>query len=133
MTFLSGVHYLLSIGTVNCVQTLKALIATTRCPDLHHYYRTVLTVDHKHRFALEDAIGSHACSLEALPYVRHIAFLSGVHFRTGSHRKFRLNTEGVLGVWLHLLRVLTCVVQERCSQCALPCYVLGLEPCRLDW
>jgi hypothetical protein len=31
-------------------------------------------------FTLEDAIGSHACSLEALAGVRPMAFLSGVHF-----------------------------------------------------
>jgi hypothetical protein len=30
-------------------------------------------------FALEDAIGSHACSLEALTCVWPMAFLSGVH------------------------------------------------------
>jgi hypothetical protein len=30
-------------------------------------------------FALEDAIGSHACPLEALACVRPMAFLSGVH------------------------------------------------------
>jgi hypothetical protein len=45
-------------------------------------------------FALEDAIGSHACSLEALAGVSPMPFLSGGHFLTGSHCKLRANTEG---------------------------------------
>jgi hypothetical protein len=37
---------------------------------------------------------SHTCSLEVLPCVCPIEFLSGDHFRTGSHCKLRANTEG---------------------------------------
>jgi hypothetical protein len=33
----------------------------------------------RQKFSLEDAIGSHACSVEALASVWLIAFLSGVH------------------------------------------------------
>jgi hypothetical protein len=44
--------------------------------------------------ALDDAIGSHACSLEATSCVRPMTFLSGVHFLTGWHCKFRPNTAG---------------------------------------
>jgi hypothetical protein len=35
--------------------------------------------DFRQKFTLEDAIGSHACSLEALPCVQPMAFLSSVH------------------------------------------------------
>jgi hypothetical protein len=34
----------------------------------------------RQKFTLEDAIGSHACSLEALTCVWSMAFLSGIHF-----------------------------------------------------
>jgi hypothetical protein len=34
----------------------------------------------RQKFTLEDAVGSHACSLEALPCVCPMAFLSGVHY-----------------------------------------------------
>jgi hypothetical protein len=47
----------------------------------------------RQKSTLEDGIGSHACSLEALPCVWSRAFLSGVHFLTGSHCKLRPNTE----------------------------------------
>jgi hypothetical protein len=33
----------------------------------------------RHKFTLEDAIGSHACSLEALACMWPMAFLSGIH------------------------------------------------------
>jgi hypothetical protein len=48
----------------------------------------------RHHFTLEDAIGSHTCSLEALAGVRPMAFLSGVQFLTSSHCKLRQTTEG---------------------------------------
>jgi malic enzyme len=50
------------------------------------------------KFALKDAIGSHACSLQERAGVCTLTFLSGVHFLTGSHCKLRLNTEGAVAV-----------------------------------
>jgi hypothetical protein len=46
-------------------------------PDLVAFDGTVRVF--RQKFALDDASGSHACSLEALACVRPMAFLSGVH------------------------------------------------------
>jgi hypothetical protein len=50
----------------------------------------------RQKFTLEDAIGSHACSLEALTCVRPMAFLSEVHCSYRCHHELRRNTEGRL-------------------------------------
>ncbi len=44
--------------------------------------------------ALEDSIGSHACSLEALACMRSMSLLSEVHSLTGWYGEFVHNTEG---------------------------------------
>ena len=50
----------------------------------------------RHGVALEDAIGSHACSLEARACMWPIAFLSGVNSTAHRfHHKLRCNTEVV--------------------------------------
>ena len=61
-------HFLVDV--VNCVATLKA---EHRSPG----WGTVRVFEQN--VALEDAIGPHACSLEALACVCPMTFLSGVH------------------------------------------------------
>jgi hypothetical protein len=48
----------------------------------------------RQEFALEDGIGSHACSLEASMRVTNGIPLGVFTPRTGSHCKLRPNTEG---------------------------------------
>jgi hypothetical protein len=56
----------------------------------------------RHDFALEDAVGSYACSLEALACVLQTAFFSGVHCRLPVDTKHPVQTQkvssGSLGV-----------------------------------
>ena len=82
---LLGYSPLLPVDTVHPVQTLKDVGCCVAQGPGRVFGQN---------FALEDAIGSHACSLEARTCVWPMAFLAGTHFLTGSHCKLRANTEG---------------------------------------
>jgi hypothetical protein len=67
-----GCSRLLPVGTVNCAQTLKATMLMGPFWDststvAGSEYSTVRVF--RQKITLEDAIGSHACSLEALSCV----------------------------------------------------------------
>jgi hypothetical protein len=55
--------------------TLKGLVVGMRVLKINGIVRGFF----RQRFTLEDAVGSHACSLEALACVQPMAFLSGAH------------------------------------------------------
>jgi hypothetical protein len=112
---------LLPVGTVNCVVTLKVRQGKSDSGATALWARcSALTMDSavlrlatwgcdccgvlgfEQKVTLEDAVGSHVCSLEARASVRPTAYLSGVHFLTSWH-SYRLaflpvgtvkNTEG---------------------------------------
>jgi hypothetical protein len=70
MAFLSDVPFL-PVHSVNLVQTLKATIGQL-CKTVDGWTSILVSGTvrvFKQDFALEDAIGSHACSLEALTCV----------------------------------------------------------------
>jgi hypothetical protein len=88
MAFFSEVHSLTSWHCKLCRNTEGTKFLSLLCSSTLHVFWQ--------KFTLEDAIGSHACSLqassEASRRVTNFIPLSLVHFLTGSHCKLRTHT-----------------------------------------